>query len=70
MILEDTCIAGVDLIKIFVGRFGVIWIFGRDGPCVYIAITVGSAGRRRCRFAVSLFSLPPRMEIRNEGNDG
>jgi hypothetical protein len=46
MILEDTCNAGVDLKQIIVGRFGVIRrIFGRDGSCVYIAVSVGSAGR-------------------------
>jgi hypothetical protein len=58
VILEDTCNAGVDLKKNFVGRFGVRRIFGRDVPSVYIAITVGRAGRRRCSLAVSLFSLP------------
>jgi hypothetical protein len=45
MILEDTCNAGVDLKQIIVGRFGVRRIFGRDGSCVYITLSVGSAGR-------------------------
>jgi hypothetical protein len=68
MLLEDTCIAGVDLGKLFVGRFGFGWIFGRDGSCVYITITVGRAGRRR--FSLTIFTTPTNGQIANFQNWG